>query len=179
MAGDTQPGLTARRRAGGGRRTRLMRTVFIEVDHRHGRVAVHTQPRLTRATARGWVGAESRVERAAFFNHSTDVGAVAVLPCRRSRGGSIVKSRGGGAQPISHQPESWHLGQGTADLAVSSTKSRGEVPRAFHQPENERISCVARPRALLNSGWYWYCFCFCVEFVQQQRFSRNDRRSAF
>ena len=124
MAGDTQPGLTARRRAGGGRRTRLMRTVFIEVDHRHGRVAVHTQPRLTRATARGWVGAESRVERAAFFDHSTDVGAVAVLPCRPSRGDSTAKSRGGGAQPISRRVG---VGMGHSGLVVSSTKSRGEA----------------------------------------------------
>ena len=137
-----------------------MRVVFIEVDHRHGR-AVHTHPRLTRATARGWVGAESRVERAAFFNHSTDVGAVAVLPCRRSRGDSIVKSRGGGAQPISRRVG---VGTGHSRLAVSSTKSRGEVPRAFHQPEEaKRTSCAARPRALLNSGWYWDLFCFlCV-----------------
>lgn len=34
MAGDTQPGLTARWRVGDGRGTRLMRKVLIEVDHR-------------------------------------------------------------------------------------------------------------------------------------------------
>ena len=49
-------------------------------------------------------------------------------------------------------------------------KSRREVLRTFPQPEEaKKISCAARPRALLKF-WLLLRFCFsCVAFVQQQR----------
>ena len=120
-----------------------MRAVFIEVDHRHDRAAVHAETRLTWEPNHACNGRHFFEPQGPWL-FCLAVGARGMASFSRAE---VTRNPSAGKRA---------LGRGTSRLVVLSTKLRGEMQRTFFQPEEaKRLTCTARPRALLSSGWHW------------------------